>query len=79
MVLHNPNNFFYHCDHTVSENLSLLHKLVCLFMLSFSVFVENVQTRISTIVIRGSTDSVMDEISRAIDDAVNTYKALTQV
>lgn len=48
-------------------------------MPTFSVSVENVQSRISTIVIRGSTDSVMDEISRAIDDAVNNYKALTQV
>lgn len=43
------------------------------------LFVENIQSRISTIVIRGSTDSIMDEISRAIDDGVNTYKALSQV
>lgn len=39
---------------------------------------EHKQSRISTIVIRGSTDSLMDELSRAIDDGVNTYKALTQ-
>ncbi|CAL1270899.1 unnamed protein product [Larinioides sclopetarius] len=39
---------------------------------------ENKQSRISTIVIRGSTDSLMDEISRAIDDGVNNFKALTQ-
>lgn len=36
------------------------------------------QSRIATIVIRGSTDSVMDELSRAIDDGVNNYKALSQ-
>lgn len=39
---------------------------------------ESIQSRVSTIVIRGSTDSVMDEISRAIDDGVNNYKALSQ-
>ncbi|KFM72679.1 T-complex protein 1 subunit theta, partial [Stegodyphus mimosarum] len=39
---------------------------------------ENKQSRISTIVIRGSTDSLMDEVSRAIDDGVNNYKALSQ-
>ncbi|KAG8190220.1 hypothetical protein JTE90_011941 [Oedothorax gibbosus] len=39
---------------------------------------ENKQSRISTIVIRGSTDSLMDEFSRAIDDGVNNFKALTQ-
>ncbi|PRD33904.1 UNVERIFIED_CONTAM: T-complex protein 1 subunit theta [Trichonephila clavipes] len=39
---------------------------------------ENKQSRISTIVIRGSTDSLMDEFNRAIDDGVNNYKALTR-
>ncbi|XP_054707512.1 T-complex protein 1 subunit theta-like [Uloborus diversus] len=39
---------------------------------------DNKQSRISTIVIRGSTDSLMDELNRAIDDGVNNYKALTQ-
>ena len=32
----------------------------------------------STVVIRGSTDNIMDDIERAIDDGVNTYKALTK-
>uniref|UniRef100_A0A5K3FR08 T-complex protein 1 subunit theta n=2 Tax=Mesocestoides corti TaxID=53468 RepID=A0A5K3FR08_MESCO len=31
-----------------------------------------------TIVIRGSTDNIMDDIERAVDDGVNTYKALTR-
>lgn len=31
-----------------------------------------------TLVVRGSTDSIMDDIERAIDDGVNTYKALTR-
>lgn len=43
------------------------------------VFEQNSkESRISTIVIRGSTDNIMDDIERAIDDGVNTYKALTR-
>ncbi|XP_078514509.1 T-complex protein 1 subunit theta isoform X2 [Lissotriton helveticus] len=33
---------------------------------------------ISTIVVRGSTDNLMDDIERAIDDGVNTFKVLTR-
>lgn len=33
---------------------------------------------VATIVIRGSSHSRMDDIERAIDDAINTYKALTR-
>ncbi|XP_069492466.1 T-complex protein 1 subunit theta isoform X1 [Ambystoma mexicanum] len=33
---------------------------------------------ISTIVIRGSTDNLMDDIERAVDDGVNTFKVLTR-
>lgn len=33
----------------------------------------------ATIVIRGSTDNIMDDIERAVDDGVNTFKALTKV
>lgn len=36
------------------------------------------ESKISTIVIRGSTDNAMDDIERAIDDGVNTYKVLTR-
>ncbi|XP_076466798.1 T-complex protein 1 subunit theta-like [Babylonia areolata] len=35
-------------------------------------------TPISTVVIRGSTDNIMDDIERALDDGVNTFKALTK-
>ena len=35
-------------------------------------------SKIATIVIRGSTDSLMDDVERAIDDGVNTFKALTR-
>lgn len=34
------------------------------------------ESRIATIVIRGSTDNYMDDIERAVDDAVNTFKGI---
>ncbi|ROT85674.1 T-complex protein 1 subunit theta [Penaeus vannamei] len=37
---------------------------------------ESAESRIATIVIRGSTDNYMDDIERAVDDAVNTFKGL---
>ncbi|CAG5131274.1 unnamed protein product [Candidula unifasciata] len=36
------------------------------------------ESPIATFVIRGSTDNIMDDIERAIDDGVNTFKALTK-
>lgn len=36
-------------------------------------------SRMSTIVIRGATDNYMDDIERAIDDGVNTFKGITRV
>lgn len=37
---------------------------------------EGAESRIATIVIRGSTDNYMDDIERAVDDAVNTFKGI---
>lgn len=34
---------------------------------------------ISTVVIRGSTDSILDDLERAVDDGVNTYKVLFKI
>lgn len=31
---------------------------------------------VSTLVLRGSTDSILDDLERAVDDGVNTYKAM---
>ncbi|KAJ0078728.1 hypothetical protein Patl1_22945 [Pistacia atlantica] len=31
---------------------------------------------VSTVVLRGSTDSILDDLERAVDDGVNTYKAM---
>ncbi|KAL0830630.1 hypothetical protein ABMA28_002772 [Loxostege sticticalis] len=39
---------------------------------------ESTESRISTVVIRGSTDNFMDDIERAIDDGVNTFKGITR-
>jgi len=39
---------------------------------------EREDTAISTIVVRGSTQNVMDDIERSIDDGVNTFKMLTR-
>ena len=38
-----------------------------------------VESKISTIVVRGSTEHYMDDIERAIDDGVNTYKGIYTV
>jgi T-complex protein 1 subunit theta len=38
--------------------------------------VGNKESKVSTIVIRGSTDNYMDDIERAIDDGVNVFKGL---
>lgn len=39
---------------------------------------EKDEGSISTIVVRGSTDNLMDDIERSIDDGVNNFKALTK-
>ncbi|XP_052811560.1 T-complex protein 1 subunit theta-like [Mya arenaria] len=39
---------------------------------------DKAESAITTIVIRGSTDNIMDDMERAVNDGVNTYKALTR-
>lgn len=39
---------------------------------------DSAESRIATILIRGATDNYMDDIERAIDDGVNTFKGLTR-
>lgn len=39
---------------------------------------EGKESRVSTIVVRGATDNYMDDIERAIDDGVNTFKGITK-
>lgn len=40
---------------------------------------EGKESRLSTIVIRGATDNYMDDIERAIDDGVNTFKVILTI
>lgn len=39
---------------------------------------EGKESRISTIAVRGATENYMDDIERAIDDGVNTFKLITR-
>lgn len=39
---------------------------------------EGKDSRIATIVVRGATENLMDDIERAIDDGVNTFKGLSK-
>ena len=43
------------------------------------MWTDKEDSAISTIVIRGATDNIMDDVERAVDDGVNTFKALTKV
>jgi len=43
------------------------------------LWTESNKSPIATIIIRGATENLMDDIERAIDDGVNAYKALTKV
>lgn len=40
------------------------------------VFRQETTSHIATIIVRGSTSNIMDDVERVIDDAVNIYKAL---
>ena len=35
-------------------------------------------SRVATVILRGSTENVMDDVERAVDDGVNAYKALSK-
>merc|ERR1712000_735364 len=39
---------------------------------------EKDDSRISTIVVRGATQNVLDDVERAIEDGINVFKALTK-
>lgn len=34
---------------------------------------------VATVVLRGSTESILDDLERAVDDGVNTYKVISNV
>lgn len=39
---------------------------------------EKGDSKLSTIIVRGATQNVLDDVERAIDDGINVYKALTK-
>jgi len=39
---------------------------------------DSEEAAMATVIIRASTDNIMDDVERAIDDGVNTFKALTR-
>ena len=41
--------------------------------------IGNKESSISTIVLRGATDNFLDDVERAVNDGVNTFKAVTRV
>ena len=40
---------------------------------------EKEESAVSTIVVRGSTDNIMDDIERAVDDGINTFRTIIKV
>lgn len=58
-----------YCDVAMIEEVG--SQQVCIFRQS-----TKEDSAVSTLVVRGSTDNIMDDIERAIDDGVNVYKAL---
>lgn len=43
-----------------------------------NLIADREETAVATVIIRGSTENIMDDIERAVDDGVNTFKALTR-
>ena len=62
---------------TVTGNLKFTEKITCRARYPSTFNLSTVvESKISTIVVRGATESYMDDIERAIDDGVNTYKGI---
>lgn len=57
-----------HCDEVTVEEIGSTQ--VTIFRQSKE------DSAVSTLVVRGSTDNIMDDVERAIDDGVNVYKSL---
>ena len=58
-------------------NLKFTEKITCRARYpAKSHLLTVVESKISTIVVRGATEHYMDDIERAIDDGVNVYKGI---
>jgi len=61
-----------HCDNVYLDEIGETEVVI------FQQDKDNKHSQVSTIVVRGSSDNLMDDIERAIDDAVNNVKALVK-
>ena len=43
------------------------------------LLLEQEGSAVSTIVVRGSTDNIMDDTERALDDGINTFRTMAKV
>ena len=59
-----------------SFSLTPKGKIKLIFLLF--IFSDEEESKISTIVVRGSTEGLMDDLERALNDGINTFKALTK-
>lgn len=59
-----------YCDEVYIDEIG--GKKVCVFNQKES------QSKLSTIIIRGATENILNDIERAVEDGVNTYKALVR-
>ena len=48
-------------------------------MCSGGHLLEKEESAVSTIIVRGSTDNIMDDIERAVDDGINTFRTIVKV
>lgn len=68
-------------DSTRPNNQILLRYVtpVCKpFSVILNLIADREETAVATVIIRGSTENIMDDIERAVDDGVNTFKALSR-
>ena len=52
-----------------TDTLYLMHVLL----------LEQEGSAVSTIIVRGSTDNIMDDTERALDDGINTFRTMAKV
>lgn len=48
-------------------------------MLNSSPSDDTDSAQLATLIVRGSTDNILDDVERCIDDAVNTFKQCCRV
>jgi len=67
----------HYCAFTEDISLFFLANIHFILFFIYKVTVvknEEGGNSVATVVLRGSTDSILDDLERAVDDGVNTYK-----